>query len=99
VWFFDFPKNHRFQVFQNNQNQRTGWLQVFSKNQNQSTSQFRIFQKPMVLSRFFPGSLILKLFSWSALGAGNKNILFDGWILVGHTRTIILAGSVLGARV
>lgn len=58
--FFDFPKNHQFGVFQKLEMKEPDGSGYFK-----TLKQSMVFMKePVVLSRFFSGSLTLKLFCW-----------------------------------
>jgi hypothetical protein len=87
VWFFDFPKNHRFQVFQEIRIKELAGSGYFLRIRIKvpvSSGYFKTLKdptvfkkKPKVLSRIFPGSLIFELFfRVSSGGRKHKNIIW-----------------------
>jgi hypothetical protein len=80
VWLFKFPKNRRFQVFQKTRIKElagSGYFLRIRIKVQVSSGYFKTLKDPTVfkkkatvLSRFFPGSLILKLLFWVNSGGG-----------------------------
>jgi hypothetical protein len=80
VWFFEFAKNRRFQVFQKTRIKELAGSGYFLRIRIKvpvSSGYFKTLKdptafkkKPTVLSRFFPGSLILKPLFWVNSGGG-----------------------------
>jgi hypothetical protein len=92
VWFFDFSKNHWFRVFQKLRVEEAlvpgAWKTTESKNYRFCVFQYRQFswKTSRFLSRLFPGSLNLVIFSQAVARVGTRKILFDesvgGWLFL-----------------